>query len=219
MRVNQYLASSTGLGRRTIDDAIKAGRVRINNDLAKLGQDVKDSDSVYLDNELVNELKIHLTILLNKPVGYVCSRDGQGSPTIYNLLPKQYANLKYAGRLDKDSSGLVILTNDGNLLNKLTHPTNSEDKIYQVELNKPLLLKDKLQIETGKIKLDSKPSIMKIKQNKQSNSKIEVTLREGRNRQIRRTFSKVGYEVVNLHRTKIGKYSITDLKNDKFIKI
>ena len=123
MRLNKYIASKTGLSRRHADYLIDRGLVLINNEVATLGQKLTDSDQIEFSDPETNQhysLAVDLnsktqttTIILNKPVGYVCSRDGQGSDTVYDLLPKDFASLKIAGRLDKDSSCLVLLSDDG----------------------------------------------------------------------------------------------------------
>ena len=115
MRINKYVALATGMSRRAADRAIDEGRVQVNGQVPSAGQAVADSDSVTLDNSVITtDVKIQ-TIMLNKPVGYVCSRDGQGSRTIYDLLPSELHHLKPVGRLDKNSSGLLLMTNDGQL--------------------------------------------------------------------------------------------------------
>jgi 23S rRNA pseudouridine2605 synthase len=137
MRINKFVAQSTGISRRAVDDAIRQGRVQLNASSAALGDEVLASDKVTLDGHAIIPAA-KLTILLNKPRGYVTSRNGQGTKTIYDLLPSDYHTLKPVGRLDKDSSGLILLTNDGDLANQLTHPKYSKTKIYEVELDKPL---------------------------------------------------------------------------------
>ena len=108
MRLNKYISENSDLSRRKADEAISAGRVLVNDELPELGQDILDTDTVKLDNVILERNSDNkLVLLLNKPVGYVCSRDGQGSPTVYDLLPEKYHHLNIAGRLDKDSSGLV----------------------------------------------------------------------------------------------------------------
>jgi 23S rRNA pseudouridine2605 synthase len=216
MRINQFVAQATGLSRRTTDLAINSGRVSVNNKSAVIGQTVKITDRVLLDNKVIHAPKSQTTILLNKPSGYICSRDGQGAPTIYDLLPAKYHKLKHVGRLDKDSTGLVVLTDDGNLAHELSHPSFNKVKVYEVTLNKPLQGKDRLDIETGKVNLDDKPSIMKILKLKDKNS-YQVKLSEGRNRQIRRTFEKLNYVVIGLKRTNFGKFNLNQLENKKFI--
>ena len=150
--------------------------------------------------------------MLNKPEGYVCSRTGQGSTTIYELLPKHYADLKPVGRLDKDSSGLILLTNDGNLANQLTHPSFRKTKIYEVTLDKPLTKTAQNKIEKG-VQLDDGISQLNIKKiQNRYDRKFFVFMREGRNRQIRRTFGALGYKVVKLHRTGFGPYKLDGLE-------
>ncbi len=143
-------------------------------------------------------------------MGYVCSRDGQGSPSVYQLVPEQYQHYQIAGRLDKDSSGLLIFTPDGNLLNKLTHPSFNKQKVYLVELNKPLDNRDLDQLQNGVDIGDARPSKLIIQpvKNHNSNKTYQITLTEGRNRQIRRSFAALGYSVIKLHCTKIGHYRL-----------
>src|SRR4051812_18787619 len=107
MRLNKYLASATMLSRRKADEAIDAGRVNVNGRSPEQGMDISPQDEVTLDGQRITPVVKTTTIMLNKPVGYVVSRDGQGSPTIYELLPPEYQHLNPVGRLDKDSSGLL----------------------------------------------------------------------------------------------------------------
>lgn len=205
MRINQFVAQATGLSRRAADQAIKDGRVSINGQLAKLGDPVKDSTQVTLDTTSL-ELSPLVTIMLNKPAGYVVSRDGQGSQTIYDLLQSKYHNLKPVGRLDKDSSGLLVLTNDGELANELTHPSYSKNKVYEVELDKPLEEEHQQSIREG-VELEDGVSRLEI-QPLGSLKNWQVTMSEGRNRQIRRTFAALDYKVTKLHRTRFGSYKL-----------
>jgi 23S rRNA pseudouridine2605 synthase len=154
-----------------------------------------------------------ITILLNKPTGYVCSRNGQGSKTIYELVPEDLHHLKPVGRLDKDSSGLLLMTNDGHLANDLTHPSHQKQKVYLVELDRQLSPEDAKQIESG-INLEDGLSQLNLKQ--LSGGIIEVKIYEGRNRQIRRTFAAVDYKVEKLHRTHFGNYSLKLLPSGKW---
>src|SRR5579883_1748254 len=143
MRINKFLALATGMSRRTADAELARGSVQVNGALATLGQQVTATDTItyngrQLDTKALDADATHVTIMLNKPVGYVVSRNGQGSRTIYDLLPAQYHNLKPIGRLDKDSSGLLLLTNDGQLAHDLTHPSRQKEKVYEIQLNEPL---------------------------------------------------------------------------------
>lgn len=208
MRLNQYLALSTGLSRRAADSMIAEQRVKINNEVALLGQSVNPNDQVTLDGKTIKLPVKTITIMLNKPVGYVCSREGQGSKTIYDLLPSEFRNLKPVGRLDKDSSGLILLTNDGKLAHELAHPSFEKTKVYKVELDKPLADKDKQRIEGG-VALEDGSSKLELQT---ANSKLlAVRMHEGRNRQIRRTFEALGYKVMALNRIQFGEFSLNNL--------
>ncbi len=212
MRLNKFLAQYTNLSRRSADTAVSDGRVEINNTLAKLGDMVIDSDVVTLDNSVITPSGNILTLIMNKPIGYVCSREGQGSKTVYELLPGRFSHLNCVGRLDKDSSGLLMFTNDGELANQLTHPRYQKQKKYIVNLNNALEPIHQQMISDHGINLidgNSKLMLTKI----DSDAKIwEVTMTEGRNRQIRRTFSALGYRVTSLHRTDFGPYNLDSLK-------
>lgn len=216
MRINNYLAMSTGIGRRAADKAIADGRVKINNSLAVLGQIVSGTDKVSLDNIIVSlPEESKQVVMLNKPIGYVCSRDGQGNPTVYDLLPSNLHSLKTIGRLDKDSSGLLLLTNDGQLANRLAHPSNTKVKEYQIELQRALTTKALFDLKSGVMLKDG---VSKISL-EGGGTKWKVRITEGRNRQIRRTFAKVGAEIVTLHRTNFGSYVLGTLKPGKWINV
>jgi 23S rRNA pseudouridine2605 synthase len=211
MRINQFIALSTGLSRREADKLIETGQITVGGVTAKLGMDIApDTSVIFKDNQL--KLPATQTILLNKPAGYVCSRDGQGSKTIYDLLPTELHGLKPVGRLDKDSSGLLLLTNDGNLAQLLTHPSNQKEKTYEVELDKELSGEDSSKIEHG---VELEDGISKLRM-QGAGKKWIVTMHEGRNRQIRRTFEAIGYTVTKLHRTNFGTYSLDTLESGKY---
>lgn len=217
-RLNVFLAQHTGLSRRAADRAIEEGRVSINGRPVLLGQQVQEDDKVAFDGRTITPDTETKTIMLNKPIGYVCSREGQGSKTIYELLPKELHHLKPVGRLDKDSSGLLLLTNDGQLANQLTHPRYQKIKVYEVEIDKPLSEKDFAAIIRNGVDIgDKKLSRFQLEaksknQNEKSEGKLwQATLNEGRNRQIRRTFEALGYKVTRLHRTSFGDYRLGNL--------
>ncbi|HVA10920.1 MAG TPA: pseudouridine synthase [Candidatus Dormibacteraeota bacterium] len=210
MRINKYVATATGLSRRAADIAITDRRVLVNDQLAGVGLQVSISDTITLDGGIIKLPELVTTIMLNKPAGYVCSRSGQGSQTIYSLLPAKLHYLKPVGRLDKDSSGLLIMTNDGALANRLTHPRYAKTKIYQVSLDKALQPSDQKIITNG-VQLDDGPSKLLLTKLEPQGRSWQVTMREGRNRQIRRTFAALGYNVRRLHRTSFGPYTLGDL--------
>jgi 23S rRNA pseudouridine2605 synthase len=208
MRINAFVAKSSGLSRRGADQAIAAGLVKINDKTAVIGQSVGSSDQVTLKDKPLTPAKQTITIALNKPVGYVVSRSGQGSQTIYDLLPPEYHRLKPVGRLDKNSSGLLLLTNDGQLANRLTHPRYSKTKVYEVTLDKPPSVADLARVEKG-VKLSD--GISKLQISRSRGQHFTASLAEGRNRQIRRTFAALGYTVTDLRRTQFGEYRLGDL--------
>lgn len=216
MRINKYVAQATGLSRRAADAAVAAGRVSVNGRSAQMGQEITTDDTVTLDKLAITPAVKKVTLILNKPVGYIVSRDGQGSQTIYDLLPSEYHNLKPVGRLDKDSSGLLLLTNDGDLANELTHPRYAKTKVYEVELDKSLQPLHQQIIHDHGVQLDDGPSRLHLEK-MDSDKEWRVTMQEGRNRQIRRTFASLGYTVTKLHRTHFGDYNLGDLVFGAFI--
>ncbi|HWB38622.1 MAG TPA: pseudouridine synthase [Candidatus Saccharimonadales bacterium] len=211
MRINKFVAQASGLSRRAADAAIAEGRVTINGQPAELGDDVDGTQFIRLDDELIGLAKQTTTIMLNKPVGYVCSRNGQGSATIYELLPTDYHSLKPVGRLDKDSSGLILLTNDGDLANQLTHPRYAKTKIYEIELDKVLQPLHQQMINDHGIELEDGNSKLNLTKQDAAGKSWQVTMTEGRNRQIRRTFAALGYKLTRLHRIQFGNYRLNDL--------
>ena len=225
MRINKYVALATGMSRRGADEAISDKRLSVNGQVALTGQEVAENDKVTLDSQPITLPKVLQTVVLNKPVGYVCSREGQGSKTIYDLLPPELHHLKPVGRLDKDSSGLLLLTNDGDLAHQLTHPSSQKEKVYVVVLGKPLTEGDKHKIEKGVQLEDGISSLQLTVDSKQRDKTISrqllavnyfVRMHEGRNRQIRRTFEAVGNSVEKLHRTQFGPYSLEELPLEKY---
>lgn len=210
MRINKFVALRSGLSRRAADAAIEQGRVRVNSSAPHPGQDITDTDVVSLDGTVLGDGPPIQTILLHKPVGYVVSRNGQGSATIYDLLPAHLHALNPVGRLDKDSSGLLLLTNDGQLAQELSHPTYQKTKIYEVVLDSPLDPSEQKRIGQIGVQLPDGVSKFGLEQMSDSRTAWRITMREGRNRQIRRTFEAVGHRVVRLHRTHFGTYQLPE---------
>ena len=220
MRLNKWIAAHTLHSRRKADELIAAGRVTVNGATAQLGTTAEDDDAVTIDNKPVKPgFSTQKTVLvLNKPVGYVCSRNGQGAPTVYSLIPLQYHHLDIVGRLDKDSSGLLVLTNDGDLHHQLTHPSSKKEKVYIVTLSTPLDKDSEHDITHEGVPLEDGTSILKLHALSSDRTKWEVRMHEGRNRQIRRTFYTLGYGVNTLHRTHFGPYKLLGLADGKFAK-
>lgn len=232
IRLNKFLAERLGLSRRQADDAIAKGKVLIKSASSSekkpaiLGARIDKSDEVWYNNNMVPFEAEYSYVALNKPVGYVCSRKRQGDyPTIYEILPKEFANLKTVGRLDRDSSGLILLTNDGDFAFSMTHPKFIKEKVYEVELDRDLEpLHQQMIADFGVDLPDGKSQLGLALMNDGSNGKDDrrhwrVTMSEGRNRQIRRTFAVVGYTVKKLHRIQFGKYQLSGLKPGDFTEV
>ena len=227
VRLNKHLAHTLGMSRRAADTCIDQGRVLINGKVATLGNVIDSTrDVIEIDNsKLTQDKKRYTYVVFNKPVGYICSRSQQGdTPTIYSILPRQYQSLKIAGRLDKDSCGLVLLTDDGDTIFKLTHPKFGKKKVYIVSLNKTLTPEHKKQIEGGVLLEDgtSQFTVEKIENTKDSKKRpntYKVTMHEGRNRQIRRTFGELRYMVTHLQRVKMGPYDLDNIPTGKYLQL
>lgn len=200
--------------RRKADTLIEQGNVKVNGQVAHTGMQIVDSDVVtVLDKKGID--RPNISIVFNKPKGYLCSHlDKSRTKTIFHILPKAFAQLKIAGRLDRDSQGLMILSSDGALVQQLTHPKNHKEKEYVVTLTnnfnsthiKPLLQGVKLNDGTSKF--------LRVVQMKPR--QLRVVLGEGRNRQIRRTFEAIGYKVAILERTRIANINLGLLAPGKF---
>ena len=217
MRLNKFIALSLGVSRRKADELIEQGQILVNGDRAVLGRQISQSDTV-----LHNSRELHIQpkklILLHKPIGYLCSRTSQGGvPTIYELLPASLHHLKPVGRLDKDSSGLILLTNDGDFAHQMTHPSFYKIKRYLVTLDQPLQPLHRQMINDFGVQLPDGPSRLTLeRQHDGDDRRWIVQMSEGRNRQIRRTFAALGYTVTKLHRTDFGRYSLGGMKRGEF---
>jgi 23S rRNA pseudouridine2605 synthase len=222
IRLNKYIASVLAIGRRQVDTLIEKGKVTVNGKKPELGARMHPGDVVLVDGKtLMPQATPFVYLALHKPINYICSRKQQGdTPTIYALLPEKYQHLKPVGRLDKDSSGLLLLTNDGNFAHQMTHPSFGKVKRYEILLNKPLQPLHHQMISNHGIDLpDGKSKLTLQRINDGDDYAWEVTMHEGRNRQIRRTFAVLGYGVRKLHRTHFGNYTINTLKSGEFTEL
>ena len=210
MRLNRFLAAAGVGSRRHCDELIAAGRVTINGRVCTdFSAQPTETDHVKVGSKMVRaERKLH--IVLHKPAGYVSTRsDPNARDTIFDLLPPNLPRLFNVGRLDTQSEGLLVLTNDGDLAQRLTHPRYKIDKEYEVTLDKlwdhelaPKLLRG-VMLDGQRAKLERIQPI--------APARVRVILRQGINRQIRRMFYEVGYEVNRLVRTRIGNLRLGDL--------
>jgi 23S rRNA pseudouridine2605 synthase len=210
VRLNRFLAAA-GLGsRRHCDELIAAGRVTINGKVCtNFGAQPEVRDHIKVDGKLVHTAPA-LTIMLNKPTGFVSTRkDVHSRDTVFDLLPKKLSHLFTIGRLDAQTQGLLLLTNDGELAQQLTHPRFKVEKEYEVTLDRPWDPALALKLERG-IVLDGQRA--KVSQLRfLSSTRLRVILRQGINRQIRRMFQAVGYRVKHLLRIRIGNLRLGDL--------
>ena len=219
-RLNKYLATNFGISRREADILIAEGKVLINDKPAEIGNRVNKGDKVTLRGKEVARKEL-IYVALNKPVGYVCSRKRQGeTPTMYELLPSELQELKSVGRLDKNSSGIILLTNDGDFAYQMTHPKFIKTKLYEVELDRDLEPLHQQMIADFGVQLpDGKSQLGLTRLRDDSRRGWQVQMSEGRNRQIRRTFDALGYRVIRLHRTNFGPYALGDLKSGEYREI
>ena len=215
MRINKFLAEQGIASRRKSDELIAEGRVRLNGKAAKAGDDVKPSDTVELDGKILSHKVKYEYYLLNKPKGCVCTVSYEKDrKTVMSLLPAGAGRVFPVGRLDYDTEGLLILTNDGDLAFRLTSPKNEIPKTYLVrvegivtdqQLNR---LRAGVEIERGIITKKCKVNV--VETNK-TYTKMHVVLTEGKNREIRRMFEAVGKNVDFLKRIKIGELTLSGL--------
>lgn len=221
MRLNKFVATATGKSRREADLLIASGRIKINDQIAAVGNQVPSDAIVYFDNR-----KLHLptqptVIMLNKPVGYVSSRRAQArdARTLYELLPPELHQLKTVGRLDQNSSGLILLTDNGDFAFRMTHPKFAKIKIYEIELDHPLEPLHQQMISDFGIDLEDGKSKLLLESLDDQRLTWRVTMNEGRNRQIRRTFRALGYIVTKLNRTNFGNFNLGDLEPGQWKKL
>lgn len=218
IRLNKYLALQLGISRREADELIERGRVQIDDTVATLGARFIDGQKISVSGKSLKGGASLQYIAFHKPVGYVCSRRAQGDiPTIYSILPDELHMLKPVGRLDKDSSGLILLTNDGDFAYRMTHPKFAKTKVYTVQLSHDLEPLHQQMISDYGVNLEDGVSKFGLQsQSDDQRRDWQVTMSEGRNRQIRRTFNALGYEVTTLHRTDFGNYSLGDMKPGEY---
>ena len=219
VRLNKYIAMSGKASRRKADELIEQGKVKVNGKIiSELGYLVSDKDKIVIDNELIKpEKKVYIKYY--KPAGYITTvSDEKGRKTIYDILPEDIKDLKPVGRLDKDSTGLLIMTNDGDLINKMTHPSVKISKIYRVVVkgkfgkNQIQMWQDGLEIEKGKVAYAD----ARIVEYEGQNTVLEVVLYQGLNRQIRKMAELVGFPVLHLKRVMHGPIDLSGLKRGQY---
>lgn len=219
MRLNKYIAASGLCSRRKADELIERGVVAVNGaKITELGFIVTDKDKVFVNRKLIRPVK-HEYYKFYKPAGYITTCDDEkGRKTIYDILPENLYNLKPVGRLDKDSTGLLILTNDGELINRLTHPSIKVPKVYIVSVNAKMhphefeKMAKGIEIEKGKIAYAD----VTLLEADNKHTMLQIVLYQGMNRQIRKMIEYFGYEVKSLKRIQHATIRLEGLKRGEF---
>ncbi|MDD5291245.1 MAG: pseudouridine synthase [Patescibacteria group bacterium] len=211
--LQKYIAQSGFCSRRKAEELIKQGRVFINDKLAEPGVKAEEEDEVKIDGKKINLPKEKIYIKMNKPIGYTCtSRRFSAEKNIFSLIGRK-ERLFVAGRLDKDSRGLILLTNDGDLTQRITHPKFGHEKRYVVKIKKTKIKdKDIENLFRRGVDIGEGDGIVRAKDIKYiGDNKFEIILAEGKKRQIRRMFKAMGLEVEDLIRVSIGRLKLGDL--------
>lgn len=238
-KLHAFIAHQGYCSRRQAEVLISQGKVRVNGQLAKIGQRVDPtSDQISIDRKplLVTASQEYTYYLVNKPLGYLSTTsDELNRNTVLDLIPATKDRLYPVGRLDKDSEGLMLLTNDGKFTQQLTHPSFETQKKYLVQLDRPMTLKAIEHLEKG-VKLRegyTKPAVVSVIEPEEmprdknltltqpgdDPTWIEITIHEGRNHQVRRMFQRVGYEVLRLIRIQMGPFTLKQLGGQTYKKI
>lgn len=219
LRLNKYIALTGYCSRRKADELIEAGMVCVNGKkVTELGFSVTVKDKVTVQNQLIKPQTLTY-IRYYKPAGYITTmEDEKGRKTIYDLLPDEVQHLKPVGRLDKESTGLLILTNDGDFINELTHPAVKVPKVYRVvaqgklNLNDLTIMEKGIEIEAGQIAY----ALSRIVEFEDKNTVLEMVLYQGLNRQIRKMLDYLGHPVISLKRISMGPVDLEGLKRGQF---
>lgn len=219
VRLQKFLASCGIASRRKCEELILAGKVEVNGKVVnELGTKVNiQKDEVKYNGKIIKPEEEKIYILLNKPIGYVTTVKEQFGRDKVTDLVKQNKRIVPVGRLDMYTSGALILTNDGELVNKLTHPKNEINKTYNVTVAGIVTEQDIEKLKSG-VEIDNsyitKPAKVKILRidNEKNISRVQITIHEGKNRQIRKMCQAINKRVLALHRSKIGNIEVRDLK-------
>lgn len=220
IRLQKYLADCGVASRRKCEELITAGLVSINGKIVReLGVKVRPVDTVRYNGRIVKQHFKKIYIMMNKPSGYVTTVSDQfDRPTVMDLIQGVRERVYPVGRLDYDTSGLLILSNDGDTTYKLTHPSNHMTKTYVAEIMGKPEISELDKLRNGVVIDDYKTSPAKvfILEERSKSTLIEITISEGRNRQVRKMCEEIGHPVLRLKRTKIGKLELGDLPRGKW---
>lgn len=209
MRINKFLAETGIVSRRGADKWIEEGRVTINGELATVGSKVEDGDHVCVDGKPVQKVEQLVYIALNKPVGITSTTEKHIQGNVVDFV-NHPLRIFHIGRLDKDSEGLLLLTNDGDIVNEILRAENHHEKEYVVQVDKPITEQFLKKMAAGVEILDTKTLPCRVE--KVSNYVFKIILEQGLNRQIRRMCSALGYSVKRLQRIRIMNIHLGNLK-------
>ena len=225
VRINKYLSSCELGSRRKVEQLITLGKVTVNNELiTDLSTKIDtEKDIVRVNNKIVKNNIEKIFILLNKPKGYIVTqKDEFNRKTIYDLLPEFAKNLHPVGRLDFESEGLLLLTNDGDITNRVSHPVYKIEKTYKVAVKGQLDMNKVSQLRNG-VKIENyttQTAKVYLKTSTPEKSELKISIKEGKNRQIRKMLEEVGHEIISLKRIQIGNIKLEKLPlgNWRFLK-
>lgn len=217
MRLNKYIAESGFCSRRKADELISQNRVTVNKDTAKLGMEVRDSDIVRIDGEKIKVDTDYEYYLLYKPKKVICTNSDNFARRLAVDFIRSKKRLFTYGRLDYMTEGIILVSNDGDTYNKVMHPRKKLFKTYIAKLDKPIEDKDLARLEKGILIDGQKTAPAKIK--KTDDAEVKVSIFEGRNRQIRKMFENLHYNVKELKRVTIGEFKIGNLKPGEYRKL
>ena len=219
MRINKFIANTGYCSRRKADLLLEQGKVLVNGKLAEKGMEVSEQDEITVEGNKIALEEVKRYYLLNKPIGYASTAKAQNQEKIVLDLIDSKERIYPVGRLDKDSFGLLLLTNDGDLAFRLTHPKHNVEKEYIVKVDKKIKDDDLKKLSEGiilegRMTKEARFEIFDFK-----NNIVKVFLKEGRNRQIRKMFKILGYNVVSLERVAFGKIKLGNLKIGTYRKL
>ena len=221
MRLQKYLANSGVASRRKCEELITQGRVRVNGQIAKLGMSLNEEcDIVELDGKAVTRREKTVVIMLNKPCGVISSAsDPEGRRTVNDIVKDVGVRVYNVGRLDINSEGLLLMTNDGDLAYRLTHPKHMVEKTYLVLCNGLVTVEEARKLETGILLEDGMTAPAKgerLVHVDDNRSKFFITIHEGKNRQVRRMVSAIGHDTLRLRRIRIGFLTLGTLRTGEW---
>lgn len=222
-RLQKVIAQSGVTSRRKAEELITSGKVKVNgNIVTELGTKVSSKDKIEVNNQII-EKEPREYYILNKPRGYITSTsDEHHRKTVIDLIPTK-ARIYPVGRLDYDTTGLLLLTNDGEFANILTHPSEKVEKVYMAKLNGIIKGEQINKLKNG-VKIDGvvvKASRVKLKKVNEKNNTcmVQITIHEGKNHQVKKMFESVGYSVEKLKREKVAFFNLKDLQSGEYRKL